>query len=124
LWRLTRPVYGIVESGRLWQLAIEEWLTKQGFSHVNGLSQLFVLRSSDGQILLLLAKVVDNLLVGGRIPSMQTFHNHLCNRFKIGRFVCNEYFVFNALQITQDDSSFAVTLDMHSYVPKIILVDI
>jgi Reverse transcriptase (RNA-dependent DNA polymerase) len=124
LWRLTRPAYGIVESGRLWQLAIEEWLTKQGFSHVNGLSQFFVLRSSDGQILLLLAKVVDDLLVAGSIPSIQDFHNHLCNRFKVGRFVCNESFVFNALQITQDDASFAVTLDMHAFVPKIFLLDI
>jgi hypothetical protein len=115
LWHLTRPAYGIVESGRLWQLAIEEWLTKQGFSHVNGLSQLFVLRSSDGHILLLLAKVVDDLLVAGSIHSMNDFHNHLCNRFKVGRFVCNESFVFNALQITQDTASFAVTLDMHAY---------
>jgi hypothetical protein len=55
---------------------------------------------------------------------MHDFHNHLCNRFKVGRFVCNESFVFNALQITQDAFFFAVTLDMHAYVPKLILVDI
>jgi hypothetical protein len=36
VWKLLRPAYGLVERGRLWQLAIERWLSEYGFEEVPG----------------------------------------------------------------------------------------
>jgi Reverse transcriptase (RNA-dependent DNA polymerase) len=124
LWRLTRPAYGLVESGRLWQLAIEEWLSDQSFTRIDGLPQLFLLRSKDGRILLILAKVVDDLLLTGTVPAMQEFNANLSNRFKVGRFICNEPFMFNALHVVQDPEFFAVEVDMVDYISKITKIPI
>jgi hypothetical protein len=43
LWRLLRPAYGLVESGRLWQLAVEKWIFARDFVVVPGAPQVFVL---------------------------------------------------------------------------------
>jgi hypothetical protein len=36
VWKLLRLAYGLVESGRLWQLAIERWHSEYGFEEVPG----------------------------------------------------------------------------------------
>ena len=73
VWKMLRPAYGLVESGRLWQLAIESWLADYGFTIIPVLSQMFILRATTGRIKLLLAKVVDDLLLAGSINSMKIF---------------------------------------------------
>jgi hypothetical protein len=64
LWRLLRPAYGLVESGRLWQLAIEKWIFARDFVVVPDAPQVFVLRQS-GTLKMLIVKVVDDILVCG-----------------------------------------------------------
>lgn len=58
LWKLLKPAYGIVESGRIWQLVSEDWLSNNGFLPVPGLLQLVVRYSSTGTIEVMVAKVV------------------------------------------------------------------
>jgi hypothetical protein len=67
---MLRPAYGLVESGRLWQLDIESWLADYGFTTIPGLSQMVIFRTTTGRIKLLLVKVVDDLLLSGSINSM------------------------------------------------------
>jgi Reverse transcriptase (RNA-dependent DNA polymerase) len=83
VWKRLRPAYGLVESGRLWKLAIERWLSEYGFEEVPGLSQFFVIRCNSGPITLLLAKVVDDLLLAGSVSKMPEFYTTLCGRFKV-----------------------------------------
>jgi hypothetical protein len=64
LWRLLRPTYGLVESGRLWQLAIKKWISARDFVVVPGAPQVFVLRQS-GTLKMLIVKLVDDILVCG-----------------------------------------------------------
>ena len=47
LWKLLKATYGLVEAGRLWKLAIEEWMSEQGFEIVPGMPQVFVLRNEN-----------------------------------------------------------------------------
>jgi hypothetical protein len=114
VWKILRPAYGLVESGRLWQLAIERWLFEYGFEEVPGLSQFFILRDNSGRITVLLAKVVDDLLAGS-VTAMTELYQALCARFKVGRFICNRPFTFNALNVTQDPSSSSIAMDMLDY---------
>jgi hypothetical protein len=55
LWRLLRPAYGLVESGRLGQLAIEKWILARDFVFIPGSLQVFVLRQS-GTLKMLIVK--------------------------------------------------------------------
>ena len=61
VWKLLNPAYGLVESGRLWQLCIEELMTVYGFETIPGLPQLFILRQASQRttVTLIAAKVVD-----------------------------------------------------------------
>ena len=120
VWKILRPAYGLVESGRLWQLAIERWLFDYGFAAIPGLSQFFILRDNSGRISVLLAKVVDDLLLAGSVTTMNEFYKALCARFKVGRFICDRSFTFNALNISQDSSSYSITMDMLDYPAKCI----
>jgi Reverse transcriptase (RNA-dependent DNA polymerase) len=120
VWKILRPAYGLVESGRLWQLAIERWLFDSGFETLPGPSQFFILRDNSGRITVLLAKVVDDLLLAGSVTTMNEFYKALCARFKVGRFICDRPFTFNALNIIQDPSSSSITMDMLDYPAKCI----
>jgi Reverse transcriptase (RNA-dependent DNA polymerase) len=61
LGKLLKPAYGLVESGRLWQIEVEKWIFSRGFVIITGAPQAFVLRK-DGNITMILAKVVDDIL--------------------------------------------------------------
>jgi Reverse transcriptase (RNA-dependent DNA polymerase) len=73
VWKLLRPAYRLAESGRLWQISIERWLSEYGVEEVPGLSQFFILRCSSGPITPLLAKVVVDLLLAGYVSKMTYF---------------------------------------------------
>eukprot|EP00171_Calliarthron_tuberculosum_P003781 IDg3781t1 len=42
-YKLLKPAYGLVESGKLWQLKIEKWLLINDFKKISGFTQLFAL---------------------------------------------------------------------------------
>ncbi len=66
LWKILKPAYGLVESGRLWQITVEPWMIDSyGPAVVPGLPQLFVLRDEEGPPLLLIANVIDDFLLCG-----------------------------------------------------------
>jgi hypothetical protein len=80
--RLLRPAYGLVESGRLWQLAIEKWIFARDFVVVPGAPQVFVLRQS-GTLKMLIVKVVDDFLVCGPPDEIQAFYKDLSRTYKL-----------------------------------------
>lgn len=65
VWRLSKPAYGIAESGHLSQLVDEEWVSGKGILQVPGQPPLFVQRHLNGRIRLLMAKVGDDFLIAG-----------------------------------------------------------
>ena len=97
LWKLLKPAYGIAESGRLWQLQIEAWMSGQGIHQVVGLPQLFIKYGSHGLPVLIIAKVVDDLLIAGTKEEVHAFHESIEKRFKVGRFLTKGIFIFNRL---------------------------
>lgn len=49
------------------------WMLTTGLERVHGVVQLYVKRSDDGEILLLVAKVNDDILMAGSIEIMKEF---------------------------------------------------
>ena len=50
LWKLEKPAYGLVDSGRIWQLYAEDWLLSYGLQQLQGLPQFFFLKNESGQV--------------------------------------------------------------------------
>lgn len=123
VWKLLKPAYGLVDSGRLWQLAIEEFLREQGLLPVSGIQQVFIQRAVDGEVLLLVAKVVDDMLLAGPRRVIEDFHLRLSQQFKVGRFTIDQDLVFNGLIIHQDED-FAITVNMQEFFDRIMPIDI
>jgi hypothetical protein len=88
-----RPAYGLVESGRLWQLAIEKWIFARDFVVVPGAPQVFVLRQS-GTLKMLIVKVVDDILVCGAPDEIQAFYKDLSRTYKSFLSGQNQGFAF------------------------------
>lgn len=114
VWKLRKYAYGLSESGRIWQLVLEDWLSSQNIFEVHGLPQLFVRRHPDGSIALALAKVVDDLLLAGTASEITAFHTAISARFKVGRFTLDDDLIFNGLHISRDSSG-NIKYDMIEY---------
>jgi len=102
LWKLVRPAYGLVESGRTWQLACEKWMRESyKLTEVPGFAQMFVLHKKNKAPAIFIAKVVDDFLLAGTPQEIDKFHTAISKRFKVGTFCPKAPFTFNALLIEQ-----------------------
>ncbi len=62
-WKLLKPAYGLVDSGRLWQIDVESWMTSSySLEQIPGFAQLFVLKSTDAVPILFVAKLLTTFL--------------------------------------------------------------
>lgn len=85
IWKLSRLPYGIVEEGRQWLCAIENWMVESfDINRVFGDEQLFVRRGQDVKIQLIIAKVVDDFLLAGTESQIQLFFGCIQKEFKLG----------------------------------------
>lgn len=119
LWRLTKLPYGIVEAGRQWQKTIERWmLSAGGLETVFGLSQLFLQRDINGNIILLVAKVTDDFLIGGSVADITRFIERMKNEFQVGKTLIDTSFLFDRCEIEQDAIG-NITMTMKRYVERL-----
>jgi hypothetical protein len=77
-----RPAYGLVESGQLWQLAIEKWIITRDFVVDPGAPQVFVLRQS-GTLTMIIVQVVDVIFLCGPPDERQAFYKYLGRTYKL-----------------------------------------
>lgn len=92
-----------MEAGRQWQKTVEDWmLSSGGLKRVFGLSQLFLRRNRNGEIVLMVAKVTDDFLVGEKMEYIHEFMDRLQERFTVGKVVGDGRFHFNGCEIEQD----------------------
>lgn len=119
LWRLTKLPYGIVEAGRQWQKTVESWMLSEGdLETVFGLSQLFVQRDATGKVILLVAKVTDDFLIGGNVKDIRNFIEKMKRRFAVGKAVVDKPFFFDGCEIHQDTAG-NITMSMKRYVERL-----
>ena len=80
LWKLEKPAYCLVASGRILQLCVEDWLLSYGPKQLPGLPQFFYVKEKNVQVVLLTAKVVDDHLLAGSRAKMEEFKNSFSKR--------------------------------------------
>lgn len=115
LWKLTKLPYGITEAGRQWAIVFEEWLTHTAaLKRVSGVDQLFVKRDTNGLIVLLMAKVTDDLLMVGTKADLEEFVTALGKRFPISKSIIDATIRFNGSTIQQEPNG-DVTISMTDY---------
>ena len=103
LWKLTKLPYGIVEAGRQWQKTIEAWMLGPGkLERVFGIGQLFVRRNIQGKIIMLVAKVTDDFIIGGTIEDIENIIQAMNERFNVGKTIINQPFFFDGREIRQE----------------------
>lgn len=84
---------------------LEGWLIdKAEFQRVCGVSQLFFKRDSRGNIVLLLAKVTDDMLIAGSTADVGAFIDHIGKRFPISKAIVNDDIKLNGCDISQDNN--------------------
>ena len=119
LWKLKKLPCGIVEVGRQWAKVIEEWMLTIGkLERVFGLSQLYVRRNEQGRIAIVVAKVTDDFIIGGKVQSICDFVSEMKKRFEVGKVVIDARFFFNGCEIEQDEEG-NVTLSMAGYIKQL-----
>lgn len=109
--------YGILESGRHWQVIIEAWMKEFGFVEIPDLSQLFIKKNSSGKVGHIAAKVVDDFLLAGTFADLKTFHKCIAKEFKVGRFTQEKTLMFDHLRVSQA-SKFSIYIYIEDYMNK------
>ena len=119
LWKLNKLPYGIADAGRQWQKKIESWMLEHvGLERVIGLSQLFLKRDAKGNVILLVAKVTDDFLLGGTKEAMQQFTNLLEKRFEVGKVIIDDMIHFDGCEIRQDEQG-NILMSMARYIERL-----
>lgn len=78
------PAYGLVKSGWHWQFCVKTLLTKQGFVDLPGVIQFrFLWKGS--KLLLIFAKVVDDIFFAGKPKTLHQFQKSISEKFELGR---------------------------------------
>lgn len=124
LWKLTKLPYGITEAGRQWAKVMEGWLIEEArFERVCGISQFFVKRNTEGKIIMILAKVTDDMLIAGSIEEIKNFITQVEKRFPISKSIINDDIKFNGCDITQDENN-TIKMSMNAYVRNMKYIEI
>jgi len=124
LWKIIKPAYGLVESGRLWQITIESWLlSDEALETVPGLPQLFYKKNKEELPILVIAKVVDDLLIAGQPEELEKFHTAISKRFQVGRFTKETSIVFYRLHIFQHEN-YNLDISMSEFMETITPIEI
>ncbi len=120
IWKLLKLPYGIAEAGRQWQTTCEAWLLSKsvGFTRVEGVTQLFVLRHQNGNVRMLCAKVTDDFLFSGCMADLMWFDDTIRKRFKVGKTILNGKMNFNGAVVSQDESG-DISLSMEAYMARV-----
>lgn len=126
VWLLLSLPYGLVDAGRQWQMAMESWLLDDlKFICFHGLPQIFALLSPTGQILLLIGKISDDMIVAGKVDDIQAFFVKLRSRWQIGKSLVSNDLLFNGSRILRDERTGNVSLCMNDYIrEKVALLDL
>ena len=83
LWLLLAAAYGLVNANSKWQIQSDKVLTDMGLEQCTYVPQLFTLKVN-GKIVLIVAKIVDDMLATGELAMTEQFIKKFNIQFKLG----------------------------------------
>ena len=117
--RLKRSIYGLKQSPRCWNTALDSHLKEMGFEQSKSDPCLYMKCDSEGARFLL-AVYVDDIVLGGRSEAeLKSVKSSLSQRFEmkdLGSLHC-----FLGIKVVQDDASGSIWMGQPSYTEKILL---
>lgn len=94
-----------------------------GMERVDGISQLFIKRRTDGTIEMMLEKVTDYMLISGDNSTMNRFLKEVSRRFKVRKSIIDAPINFNGTRIEQDEEG-NIKMVMKAYMKSINQLDV
>lgn len=122
-WKLKKLPYGVADASRQWLKVSDEWMLDIGFTRVFGVNQLFVARDSNKIIKMIVAKTIDDFLVGGDPSDINRFFKTMSERFEVGKIRIASRLQFNGCQIDIRPEQDTV-ISMTDYIDRLKPVDI
>ena len=110
---LNKGIYGLVYSGKYWNIEFSEWLYSQGFIQSQSEPSYFVFYDKFNQWLRLLFFVDDMLYAGSNDAIEKQFEDSVNNRFDVKFLGSAQWFLQMRIHQHRDSS---YTLDQHRYV--------
>jgi hypothetical protein len=110
---LDKGIYGLVYSGKYWNIEFSEWLYSQGFIQSQSEPSYFVRYDKHNQWLRLLFFVDDMLYAGSNDSIEKQFEDSVKNRFDVKFLGPAQWFLQMRIHQHQDST---YTLDQHRYV--------
>lgn len=116
IWRLMKIPYGITETGLQRTKEFGRWLvTEARFERVFGAPQLFIKMGKDGEILVIMEKVTDDLLMTSTESQIKSIVEQISMRFTIRKAIINSNKNFNGSDIEKDRT---ICLSMERYMKE------
>ena len=114
--KLNKSIYGLKQSPRCWNSALDSYLKKMGFLQVPGDPCLYV--SSEGEMFIIAVYVDDILLAGESSKRMNAVKQALSNKFKMKDMGELSYFL--GIKVIQDHKSETTWIGQESYTESIL----
>ena len=115
LWRLRKPVYGLIDAARSWFLSLKDELIKCGCKQSRLDKAVF--RWTDNNILEgIFVLHVDDFLITGSIKFFNAVGGHIITKYIIGKRK-NGHFEYVGLKISKTSSR--ITVDQNAYAEEI-----
>ena len=116
--RLRRALYGLKQSGRLWNKTLNAWMLTSGFTRCET-DPCMYRKATDTNHLILVAVYVDDLLVAADdVSDLEAFQKNIGKAFKMKEF--DDPAVLLSIRVRYSRSEGTVTLDQEHYIRKVL----
>lgn len=89
-----------------------------GFTRLFGVSQIYIKRDKNGMIIMIAAKVTDEILLACNISDLNDFAEDISKRYKVRKIIIDDTIQFNGCNIYQDNEG-NITMDMSNFLSNI-----
>lgn len=117
--KLLKSLYGLKQSGRNWQLLLEEKLISFGFEKWSDVECIMRKRDSDGKTKVIIGYFVDDLVIGGEKEDVETVMNDIKKSFKCTTTEVDEDGYRNILGIDIKIENGRIELNQTKYIEAI-----
>ncbi len=112
--KIRKAIYGLKQSGRLWNSTLDDWLRSKDFHRSETEPCLYRRTEPDGKLLLVAVYVDDLLIAVDDQRTLDAFEVELRGRFRIKEFEDPD--VLLGIRVQHNRAKGELTLDQHHYI--------
>ena len=116
--RLRKAIYGLKQSGRLWNATLDAWLRHQGFQRCETDPCLYRRNTSSSNLIMIAVYVDDLLIVADTQRDMDDFEKEISAKFAMKPF--DDPHVLLGVNINYDRKAGTLTMDQSHYITNML----